>query len=195
MNNLRLRLAAFALAGASLQALSNPIPAPDDWRRESFDFPLAFAPSIGLEGREHVRFAPGWGNFAGERGFSYVFLWDVKEIAGPALTVHGLEFALGTYFDGLMHAAAEARKVQPGRERSVVNFHPMRAVPGWRDAHAGEVYTWNGFGKGEPLVLQIEAVQRSCPNGRAQVFYAISKARRADAVWNDLRKARDGTPC
>ena len=194
MNSLA-RLAARALLAAWVPAHANPIPAPDNWRRESFEFPLAFAPTIGLEGHEHVRFAPGWGNFAGERGFSYVFLWDVKEISGPALTVHGLEFALGAYFDGLMRTAAQSRKIEAGVERTVVNFHPMREVPGWRDAHAGEIYTWNGFSKGEPLVLQMEVVQRSCPNGRAQVFYAVSKARRADAIWTELRKARDGTRC
>ena len=195
MNKRLLRLAALALAAGWLHAHANPIPAPDNWRRESFDFPLAFAPSIGLEGHEHVRFAPGWGNFAGERGFSYVFLWDVKEIPGPALTVHGLEFALGAYFDGLMAVAAQSRKIEAGAERSVVNFHPMRAVPGWSAAHAGEIHTWNGFGKGEPLVLHIEATQRSCPKGRAQIFYAVSKAPRNQPVWEELRKARDGTPC
>jgi len=188
-------LLALAVVVAWQQAHANPIPAPDNWRRESFDFPLAFAPSIGLEGKEHVRFAPGWSDFAGERGFSYVFLWDVKEVAGPALGVHGLEFALGAYFDGLMHSAAKSRKIAPGVERSVVNFHPMRAVPGWRDAHAGEIHTWNGFAKGEPLVLQVEAVQRSCASGRAQVFYAISKSRRNQPIWEELRKARDATPC
>ena len=85
--------------------------------------------------------------------------------------------------------------IEAGRERTVVNFHPMRAVPGWRDAHAGEIHTWNGFAKGEPLVLQIEATQRSCPGGRAQVLYAVSKARRNQPVWEDLRKVRDGASC
>ena len=190
-----LRLLALAVVASWLHAQANPIPAPDSWRRESFDFPLAFAPSIALEGKEHVRFAPGWSDFAGERGFSYVFLWDVKEIPGPALTVHGLQFSLGMYFDGLMGAAARSRKIEAGVERSVVNLHPMRDVAGWREAHAGQIHTWNGFGKAEPLVLQIEAVQRSCPNGRAQIFYAVSKSPRNQPIWNDLRKARDATPC
>ena len=189
------RLLALSIVAAWLQAHANPIPAPDTWRRESFEFPLAFAPSIGLEGREHVRFAPGWADFAGERGFSYVFLWDVKEIPGPALTVHGLQFALGTYFDGLMGTAAQSRKIEPGRERTVVSFHPMRATPGWTDSHAGVIHTWNAFASGEPLVLQVEATQRSCPGGRAQVFFALSKLPRNQPIWNELRKARDGTPC
>jgi hypothetical protein len=44
-------------------------------------------------------------------------------------------------------------------------------------------------------VLHIEATQRSVPQGRAQVFYAVSKAPRNQPVWEELRKARDGTPC
>jgi hypothetical protein len=177
------------------EAQSFPIPAPDAWRKETFKFPLAFAPSIGFEGSEYVRFAPGWGDFASERGFSYVFLWDVKEVEGPALTVHGLEFAVSHYFDGLMQTVAEARKIEPGNTRTVVNFHPMKDVPDWSVAHAGEIHTWNGFAKAEPLVLNVEVTQRSCPGGRVQVFYAVSRARRNLPVWQELRKSREATVC
>jgi hypothetical protein len=171
------------------------IPAPANWRRESFEFPLAFAPTIGLEGREHVRFAPGWSDFGSDRGFSYVFLWEVKEIPGPALGVHGLEFALGAYFDGLMRTAAQARNLEAPEGRSLVNFHPMRAVAAWSESYAGEIHTWNAFGKAEPLRLHVELTKRSCAGGRAQVFYAISRAPRSEPVWEDLRKSRQATNC
>ena len=46
------------------------IPAPDDWRKESFPIPLVFAPSIPFEGTEHVRFPPFWAEFDSERGFT-----------------------------------------------------------------------------------------------------------------------------
>ncbi len=193
---MKIAAAAFAiLLPCTALAERDPLPVPQGWRHESFEFPLKFAPSIGLEGSEHVRFAPGWGSFASDRGFSYVFLWDVKEIAGPALTVHGLEFALGTYFDGLMETASEARKLDARAGRTVVNFHPMREVAGWSEAYAGNVFTWNAFAKGEPLTLEIEVTKRSCPGERAQVFYAISKAKRGAAVWDELRKARQGVSC
>ena len=188
-------IALLLLLSLTADAKAEPIPAPENWRRESFDFPLAFAPSIGFEGSEHVRFAPGWGDFASERGFSYVFLWDVKSVAGPSQEVHGLEFALGVYFDGLMETAAAARKLESRGARTVVNFHPMRAVKGWSDAHAGEIHTWNAFGKAEPLVLEVEVTKRECPAGRTQIFYAVSKAQRSHALWADLRKAREATPC
>jgi hypothetical protein len=176
-------------------AKDDAIPAPENWRRESFEFPLAFAPGIGFEGSEHVRFAPGWGEFASDRGFRYVFLWDVKSVPGPSQAVHGLEFALGVYFDGLMETAAATRKLEARGARTVVNFHPMREVKGWNESHAGAIHTWNAFGEAEPLVLNVEVTKRECPAGRTQVFFAISKAARGDALWNDLRKAREATTC
>ena len=45
-------LAAFLLAAVLL-------PAPDEWRKETFKFPLQFAPGIPYEGLENVRFSPG----------------------------------------------------------------------------------------------------------------------------------------
>ena len=179
----------------SALAATDLLPVPDNWKRESFEFPLAFAPAIGLEGHEYVRFAPGWASFAGERGFSYVFMWDVKDVSGPALTVNGLEFALRGYFDGLMATAAAARKLEARGEPAIVDLHPMRDVAGWSEAHAGTIHTWNAFAKGEPLALQVEITRRACPDGRAQVFFAASKAGRDQAVWNELRKARDGASC
>ena len=186
-----------ALVATWQQALAQafPIPAPDNWRKESFKFPLAFAPSIGFEGSEYVRFAPGWGDFASDRGFSYVFLWDVKQVEGYALTVHGLEFAVSHYFDGLMQTVAEARKIEAAQAHTIVNFHPMKDVPEWTVAHAGEIHTWNGFSRSEPLVLNVEVTQRSCPGGRVQVFYAVSKARRNLPIWQELRKSREATVC
>lgn len=187
-------IAAVVLAGPVF-AVRDAIPAPESWRRESFEFPLAFAPSIGLEGAEHVRFAPGWSDFASDRGFRYVFLWEVKDIRGPALEVHGLEFALGVYFDGLMAAAAEARRIDAAAPRTVANFHPMRDVPGWSDSYAADIHTWNAFSRGEALKLNAEVTRRTCSGGIAQIFYAVARAARDHPLWDDLRRLRQATNC
>ncbi|MGE5616154.1 MAG: hypothetical protein ACM3X5_04490 [Bacillota bacterium] len=184
-----------SLAAAPARSQVEGVPAPDNWKRESFDFPLAFAPGIGFEGKEHVRFAPGWGNFAGEHGFSYVFLWDVKTVSGPAMTVYGLEFALGGYFDGLMEGVANARRLDVAHGRSVIDLHPMLAVAGWDESHAGELHTWNAFSKGEPLAVHMEVTKRACPGDRTQIFFALSPRPRSESVWNDLRSIRGATKC
>lgn len=182
---------ALALALACLPAAAQ-IPAPDTWRKESFQFPLLFAPSLPYEGIEHIRFAPYWTQFATDRGFSYVVLWDIKH---RTLEAAEIERALDVYFDGLMEAISRVRKVDDPGTVSSVALHPMAAPKGWSEALGGRLWTWNGFSKGEPLVLNLEVAQRPCGEDRTQVFFAFSRAPRADATWEELRSLREATDC
>src|SRR4051812_257548 len=133
--------------------------APGDWRAESFQFPLQFAPSIPYEGTEHVRFNPAWDKFADEAGFSYVFLWDVK---AAAVEPPDIEDHLETYFNGLMSNVARGRKLGQPEKRSTVEAHPMAPLAGWEQAFGVEIFTSNSFSKGEPLRLYGEVTQRKC---------------------------------
>jgi hypothetical protein len=175
-----------------LLAAANLIAAPEDWRKETFTFPLAFAPSIPYEGTEHVRFPPSWDKFATENGFSYVILWDLK--ATP-VAPEDLEDHLEAYFNGLMSNVARARKVEAATAKTAVSAHPMTGVPGWSQAFGAEVRTSNAFSKNEALLLHGEIAQRDCGAGRMQVFFAFSRARRDRPVWEALREARKATPC
>jgi hypothetical protein len=165
--------------------------APEDWRRESFQFPLAFAPSIPYEGAEEVRFAPTWSKFDAHDGFTYVFMWEIKPV--PMEAVH-LERALAVYFDGLMENVARGRKLDELPVHAAIVLHPMRAPAQWREAHAGAIHTWNAFRNGEDLRLHIEIAQRPCGE-RMQILFAVSRAGRADPVWDELRRIRSATPC
>lgn len=179
------------LALACLPAAAQ-IPAPDSWRKESFPFPLQFAPSIPYEGTEYLRFAPYWTEFASDRGFSYVILWDIKR---RTLEATEIERALDVYFDGLMELISRARKVDDPGTVSSVALHPLAAPKGWSEASGGQLWTWNGFSKGEPLVLNLEVAQRPCGEDRTQVFFAFSRAPRTDATWEELRGLRQATEC
>jgi hypothetical protein len=180
------------LAWLACAAHGAPIAAPDSWRRESFEFPLVFAASIPYVGSEHVRFSPGWTNFASEQGFSYVFMWDIKRV--PMEAAH-LERGLAVYFDGLMENVARGRKLDELPVHSAVVLHPLAAPPGWKEAYAGAIHTWNAFSKGEDLRLNIEIAHRGCPGERMQIFFAVSKAKRVDSAWDELRKIRSDTSC
>lgn len=173
-------------------AAAAQVAAPDDWRRESFKFPLQFAPSIPYEGDEHVRFAPYWAQFASERGFTYVFLWDIKR---RTLQPQEIERGLSVYFDGLMESVTKTRKIDdPGTVTSVA-LHPVAAVAGWDEIYGGRLFTWNGFSKAEALVLHLEITTRSCPPDRTQVFFALSQAARTHEAWDQLRTIRKATGC
>jgi hypothetical protein len=135
---------------------------------------------------------PSWDKFATENGFSYVFLWDLK--ATP-VTSEDLEDHLETYFSGLMGNVARGRKVETPTAKTAVAAHPMTGVPGWTQAFGVEVRTSNAFSKNEPLLLYGEVARRECPEGRMQIFFALSRARRDRPVWDALREARKATPC
>jgi hypothetical protein len=168
------------------------IAAPDDWRKESFTFPLPYAPTLPYVGAEHVRFTPDWKKFDRADGFSYVFLWDIQ----PALLEgEALERAMSVYFDGLMNNVAIARELEAMVPQTAVVLHPLDAPEGWRLAYAGAIHTWNGFSHGEALVLNAEITQRACGPDRVQLFFALSMAGRTAPVWKELRAVREATGC
>lgn len=168
------------------------IPAPDDWRKESFPIPLVFAPSIPYEGTEHVRFAPYWTEFAADRGFTYVILWDIKR---RTLEPAELERALNVYFDGLMEQVTRGRKIPDPGTVTTSSLHPLAAPAGWQEAFAARVWTWNGFSKGEALPLYLEIAHRACGEDRTQVFFALSKSERTQPLWKQMRDIRAATTC
>ena len=168
------------------------VAAPDDWRKETFKFPLQFAPSIPYEGEEHVRFAPYWAQFASGSGFTYVFLWDIKR---RTLQAQEIERGLQVYFDGLMESVTKNRKLDDPGTVTTVALHPVAAVPAWDESYGGRLFTWNGFSKGEALVLHLEITTRPCPPDRTQIFYAFSQAERTHEAWGELRSIRKATGC
>jgi hypothetical protein len=190
---MRIRLAAlvFAFAAFPAAAAVDPIPVPESWRKESFDFPLQFAPTIPYEGKEHVRFAPSWTKFGDETGFTYVFMWDVK--AKP-VTPEDVEEFLEHYFDGLMKNVGLQRNVSGKTVKTSTAVHPMAVLEGWGQGYGIEVRTWNAFSKGERLLLHGEIGHRYCGE-RMQIFFAFSQSRRDRPIWEGLRAARKATSC
>jgi hypothetical protein len=179
-----------ALLFAAAATAATLIPAPDDWRKESFPFPLQFAPGIPYQGMEYLRFHPGWDQFADETGFSYVVLWDVKAVP---VEPPDIEDHLETYFNGLMSNVARGRKLG-APPKSGVQAHPMASLPDWQQGFGVQIRTYNSFSKGEPLLLYGEVTQRKCGE-RMQIFFALSKSPRDKPIWNSLRKARGATAC
>lgn len=179
-------------AALVLAAAASLINAPDDWRKESFEFPLRFAASIPYHGTEHVRFHPAWAKFDEDGGFTYVILWDVKAVP---VEPPDIEDHLETYFNGLMANVARGRDLYEPTQRSTVAAHPMAPLPGWQQAFGVEVRTFNAFSKGEPLLLYGEITQRGCGNGHMQILFALSRSRRDRPIWNGLRSVRSATTC
>ncbi|HET9469613.1 MAG TPA: hypothetical protein VFO24_00815 [Usitatibacter sp.] len=185
------RRVAAASCIAAAGALAAGIEAPASWRKESFTFPLPYAPSLPYEGTEEVRFSPQWAHFGAPDGFTYAVLWEIRPTSVEGLA---LERALSVYFDGLMNNVAIARKLDAMVPQTQVALHPLAAPEGWSGAYAGAIHTWNGFAKAEPLVLNAEIAYRACGE-RMQVFFGLSEAPRAAPAWESLRRIRSATRC
>ncbi len=181
-------IAALPAAGAPAP---DPVPVPEGWRKESFTFPLQFAPSIPYEGTENVRFAPSWTHFADEDGFTYVFLWNLKT---KPVSPDDIEEYLETYFNGLMKNVGRQRKLSDKEVKTAVAAHPLAELAGWAQGYGVEVRTWNAFSRGERVLLHGEVSQRDCGE-RMQIFFAFSEARRDRPIWEGLRAARNATSC
>ena len=173
-------------------AIAAKLPSPPGWRGETFRFPLVFAPSVPFDGTQDVRFAPGFARFGTSEGFTHAILWDIRPepVEGAQL-----ERALAVYFDGLMDNAARGRKLTELPVPAAVSLHPMSAPPGWSDAYAGAIHTWNAFSRGEEMKLDVEVSTRRCTPARLQVFIAMSMAPRRAKAWDELRSLREEATC
>src|SRR5262249_15259843 len=83
--------------------------APADWKKETINFPLDFAPEIKYQGFEELRFSPGMFNPKSDSYFSYTFFWWLK--GEQNFTKETLEDNLTKYFRGLCKEVGAARKL------------------------------------------------------------------------------------
>jgi hypothetical protein len=122
----------------------------------------------------------------------YVFVWDLdmKTIGrgDPYRTAR-------TYYDGLMYALTEARRlIEPGTPAHL-ELHPAPPVSGWDESYAGMLASRETYLDAEPVVLHAEVTRRDCDTHRAQVFFAISLKPRDHPAWQAMRRARAATSC
>ncbi len=167
-----------------------PLSAPDNWRKETIEFPLSFAPSLDHKGTEYVRFAPGWGKQGSEEYFSYAFLWYLNE--NPTLSSSQIETELEAYFDGLMQAVS-----QPDTDSSK-NIKKSKAffekIDGYN--YAGKIITYDAFTTKKEVHLNIVATYSDCKNlDKHLVLFRISPQPIDHPVWDMLNKVFINLDC
>jgi hypothetical protein len=122
----------------------------------------------------------------------YLFVWDLD---ANTLGRGDPYRTMRTYYEGLMFALTEARRlIEPGTP-ATVKLDPMPAVQGWDEAYAGRLLSHETYLEGEPVVMHAEITRRNCDRKRSQVFFALSRQPRDDPAWQELRKIRAGIGC
>ena len=154
---------------------------PRGWQGERLDFPLTFAPDLGYEGYEELRFAPGMFDANAADYWSYLF--GIRLVGEHAVDEAFVEDFLTQYYEGLCTAVAAGRfdlskhEFVFDVERRGGRFHARMEIV-------------DSFVTGKPLELRLE-LDVDPGVAHTDLFAIASPAADDAAVWTTLRKARD----
>ncbi|KAA1240352.1 hypothetical protein [Aquimarina sp. RZ0] len=168
----------------------NPLIASENWRKETFDFPLAFAPSLTHKGTEYVRFTPGWSEQDSKDFFSYVFLWDIDK--NPRLSARMLETEMEVYFDGIMHNISKKNsKHLQEIPKAKAFFEKLN-----EHSYVGKILTYDAFFTKKEISLTITVEYIPCDILKKQlVLFKISPQQINHPVWNKLNSISIDLQC
>ena len=134
---------------------------------------------------------PGFFSQAAPDFWSYDFVWWLDE--PPAFDATSVAATLTTYFQGLATAVGGSKyNLDPARFRAVLTSVPASEPP----RVTGQVFTYDPFVTGLPIILNVEAELRSCPGTRqVAIVVALSPKDTADSVWKALRATIGSLDC
>jgi hypothetical protein len=166
-------------------------PIPAGWKPETFALPPQFAPDFPYHGTEDLRFMPGFNSPTAPDYWSYDFVWWLDQ--PPPFDATSLAATLATYFRGLATAVGDSRyHFDPARYHAVLTAVPASEPP----RLAGQVFTYDPFVTGLPIILNVEAELRSCPGTRkVAIVVTLSPKDTTDGVWETLRATAGTLVC
>jgi len=161
-------------------SFTNPLLAPETWRKETLEFPLSFA-----KGKKYVRFAPGWGKKNSDEYFTYTFLWALEN--DPNLSATALESELETFYDGLMQViSASDKNASATIPKTKAFFEKIDD-----QSYAGKVLTYDAFTTKKDVQLHLVVTQSYCKNtNKYLVLFKISPKAVNHKVWDILHKIK-----
>ena len=164
---------------------------PEGWKQETIPFPLGFAPGLPFRGREELRFAPGFSQPDASTWWSYAFAWLLEE--PPSFDPATISPVLREYFAGLASAVGKDKyPMDPERFRVELESR----TDGGRPILVGQVYSYDPFVTGDPMVLNVEARLRDCSRaGRRAITFLLSPKPFGDPVWADLHACESALRC
>jgi hypothetical protein len=142
---------------------------PDGWLKESFDFPLSFAPSITFSGFEELRFHKNWNDSTHQAFWSYMFVWYLDD--NPKMTLDKLEASLKAYYDGLMRVEYSSASLTQSEDGSYV----------------GNVETFDNFFTKKDFTLNVKVRPSHCAkSGKFACLFYISPSAFDKEIWGKL---------
>ena len=168
----------------------NILIAKENWRSETINFPLDFAPSLSYSGVEYIKFAPGWGEKNAPDYFSYAFLWVIDQ--DPKLSSKKLETEMEAYFDGLIHHITSN---QDGHDTNISKtkafFEKINDA-----AYAGKILTYDPFTTKKEVRLNVLVYPTAChPENKHLVLFNLSPQNPNHAIWKKMKNIKIDLDC
>ena len=174
-------LLSFYLLLASIDSFSqtaktNILISPADWKKESFTFPLEFAPKLAFTGIEEARFAPGWSDKTSPEFWTYSFAWYVD--GSINLTEKRLQTFTADYFNGLTQVVGKSKGLKSETvTESFAIFIEKASVDSWQ-FFEGKVQLFDVFFSEQEIRLNVKVKALYCEemNKHLVVFSFAPKA-------------------
>jgi len=169
----------------------NYLTTPDNWRKEIFDFPLSFAPSIKYKGIEDIRFANGWAKKESDEFWTYTFLWYLDNQI--KISSNTLEDDLEVYFDGLMEKVSGKNK----GEIPITNaLFTAVETAGDLSIFKGKVKFYDVFFTKDIMTLNVTVESNFChASQKHSVLFKLSPKEENHATWAKLNQVKEVEQC
>ncbi len=156
---------------------------PRNWRFETLDFPLPWAPQLAYHGREDIPFAPGFDVRNRQSYHSLDWIWWLE--GQPTIDADSLRSTLVTYFRGLSRERGTTYKFSPTLDKVSVTVRPA-ALPGGTTKYTGSAVIYDTHG--ELITLRFDVERQTLP--RRRPHGPALRALAAAAGDTDLARSR-----
>lgn len=189
----------FCLLLASLNSFAqtekvNILEAPKDWKKESFSFPLDFAPKLNFTGIEEARFAPGWSDKTSEEFWTYSFAWYVD--GKIDLTENRLEELTAIYFNGLTQMVGTSKGMKSESITAATAIFMDKTVIGDWQSFEGKVQLFDVFFSEQIIRLNVRVKALYCEQlDKHLVVFSFAPKAFDDKIWQVFEEVETVTDC
>jgi len=175
-------------------AKTDILDAPKDWKKESFTFPLDFAPDLNFTGIEEARFAPGWSNKTSAEFWTYSFAWYVD--GDINLTEKRLEELTAIYFNGLTQVVGKGKGIKTADiTQTTAIFMAKAAKDDWQ-LFEGKVQFFDVFFSKKTVRLNVKVKALYCEQlDKHLVVFSFAPKAFEDKIWQIFDEVQTIVDC
>lgn len=160
----------------------NILQAPNNWKKETFTFPLDFAPKLQFTGIEEAIFTPGWSDKTSPEFWTYSFVWYVD--GNLELAEDKLQTFIGDYFNGLTQTVGTGKGM---KKEAISNafaiFMEKERINNWQHFE-GKVQLFDVFFSEQEIRLNTKVKALYCEDvNKHLVLFSFARKAFDDKIW------------